>query len=683
MMKMVKQAVNQRSQPVRKAKAKKDLNYSYPSFLIDSIDEEKSNSKKKGKSKKKQRRSEPLANVTPKPPTPVRVNDTQNTTDCTLTNTPRNLSSLLGPSTIPETQGMLSPIIGTPLSSLRTTGSISGSADLGIHTLVTSSMLPTAVSTPIDRKLADNERQLVQARHQIRETTAKVETLKEENKTIKVQLSIKEEEIQSLRERDYAKENKTLREKVSKIDSELKALKNIKKQSGKKVNELDDAKKEIHKLRDKIAELESVLSALQKTDHVEPNVETQNRFTPLTEAPALNRSYAKVASAPPTADTMHTSDSIYYFRSFADKLSNFHADPVHYRGKSYKTAEHCYQYAMAAHHDNMAAANNIARAETPGEAKRLAHTYIPNCRSSWETSKVSVMEEIIESKAQQHPSFRAALLSTGNKKLIHNMERDAEWGFGRDGKGLNLMGRVLEKQRTKIQADMAASVTQPVVRPKVVNSSAHPDKSTSVQPTSHSASTTPNNARNKALNTNVRPGAYMKKPGDTREKPSLFIIGNSNARNLAQRMKSKPAVDTSSLCYSGAPTGYIASRGPHIKISEQPSHVLIHTGDIDVRSRRSPEQNAMDMDNMLHMVSKAFPLSKILVSTIPEVRNPAINHKIKDLNQFVRFQCDRHNHLTQVGSGRIPLRRDNIHISNKGLDMLSMQVADIITNQYL
>ncbi len=672
---------SQRTQPVRQAKSVKEQNYVFPSFLADSSDEDKPAKKKSGKKRQTKSAPDPVLNNSVKPTTPVRVNETTVITDTTITSSPRNLDSLLEDTTIPES---ISPI-AVSQTAVSTTNRrqwnspFTGAADLGIHTLVTSSMLPTAVSTPVHKQLADTEQQLVQARMQVRDSLLEIEALKEDNKSLKVQLDIKEKEVQSWLEKDLVKENKSLKAKVDKKDKETKEMKSTKKQASKAVSDLDNAKKQITKLNEKVVELESIISALQESGPAIPSVQVNNRFDVLTEDTSQPKSYANAISTPATNTAAASTVPIHYFRSYMDRLSNFHADPIQFNGKIHKTAEHCYQYTMAVHHDNMPAANDIASAPTPGEAKRLAHMYIPNHRSTWETTKVSVMEDIIRAKADQHHTFKNELLKTGNKKLVHNMERDPEWGFGRDGKGLNLMGKILEKIRSEIQQNVTRSHTakspagrQAGVRPKVKP----PPQGTT---TGHVPTVTPAGPGERKS----REQPTTKRPGSVPPKPTLLIIGNSNARNLASEMRGQQAVDVTSICHSGAPTQYIASRGSHLKPPQQPTHVFVHTGDIDVRSPRSVMQNSMDMDNMLHMLSDTFPGSKILIDTIPEVRDPDLNLRIRDLNQFIQHQCSRNQHLTQVGSARTPLRRDRIHISKKGLAQLASEVTKVITEKHI
>ena len=57
------------------------------------------------------------------------------------------------------------------------------------------------------------------------------------------------------------------------------------------------------------------------------------------------------------------------------------------------------------------------------------------------------MYNIAVKRAQQSKKFPDALIETGSKQLIHNMENDTSLGFGVDGTGQKLMGSILEKVR--------------------------------------------------------------------------------------------------------------------------------------------------------------------------------------------------------------------------------------------
>ena len=62
------------------------------------------------------------------------------------------------------------------------------------------------------------------------------------------------------------------------------------------------------------------------------------------------------------------------------------------------------------------------------------------------------MYDLTVERVKQSKQFCDALLATGSKHLVHNMENDSCWGFGEDGEGVNLMGVTLEKARDSLVA---------------------------------------------------------------------------------------------------------------------------------------------------------------------------------------------------------------------------------------
>jgi hypothetical protein len=64
--------------------------------------------------------------------------------------------------------------------------------------------------------------------------------------------------------------------------------------------------------------------------------------------------------------------------------------------------------------------------------------------------KIPIMESIIESKFTQCPHARSLLQATDNTPLIENVPDSTFWGIGHDGKGKNMLGKLLEELRAKL-----------------------------------------------------------------------------------------------------------------------------------------------------------------------------------------------------------------------------------------
>ena len=70
----------------------------------------------------------------------------------------------------------------------------------------------------------------------------------------------------------------------------------------------------------------------------------------------------------------------------------------------------------------------------PDKAKSFARNNI-TVGSKWKESKRDIMLDCYRVRAKFDPAFVEALIATGKRPLVHNMETDCEWGFGENGEG--------------------------------------------------------------------------------------------------------------------------------------------------------------------------------------------------------------------------------------------------------
>jgi hypothetical protein len=91
-------------------------------------------------------------------------------------------------------------------------------------------------------------------------------------------------------------------------------------------------------------------------------------------------------------------------------------------------------------------------------AAQLGRDRKQKLRREWEAVKVGVMRRAVLAKFTQHEVLRALLLSTGDAKIVERTETDAYWGDGGDGRGKNMLGRLLMEIREQLrgQADEQA-----------------------------------------------------------------------------------------------------------------------------------------------------------------------------------------------------------------------------------
>ena len=130
-------------------------------------------------------------------------------------------------------------------------------------------------------------------------------------------------------------------------------------------------------------------------------------------------------------------------------LSNFFPCKVEFEGAVYPTTENAFQAAKFP-------VGLRARFQgcTAREAKKLGRASMPQeVLKEWDAGrKVWVMLEVNMAKFLVHKYLRDRLLGTGNARLVEaNDHGDAYWGVC-DGKGLNMLGRILMEIRTYIRA---------------------------------------------------------------------------------------------------------------------------------------------------------------------------------------------------------------------------------------
>jgi len=130
-------------------------------------------------------------------------------------------------------------------------------------------------------------------------------------------------------------------------------------------------------------------------------------------------------------------------------FSNFSSFAVKWRGKLWQTSEHAYQ---AAHFFKTAPklAETIYHAKSAHEAYKIAKGNANKAPKNWEEIKVGIMEEIVRQKLKQHPYIMKKLLQTGTRKIMEDSPKDPFWGWGKDRKGRNELGKLWMKLRGEI-----------------------------------------------------------------------------------------------------------------------------------------------------------------------------------------------------------------------------------------
>lgn len=84
-------------------------------------------------------------------------------------------------------------------------------------------------------------------------------------------------------------------------------------------------------------------------------------------------------------------------------------------------------------------------------AARLGRSRKQKLRRDWESVKVGIMRAAVLAKFSQYEELRALLLSTGEARLVEHTENDDYWGDGGDGRGKNMLGRILMQVRESLR----------------------------------------------------------------------------------------------------------------------------------------------------------------------------------------------------------------------------------------
>ena len=141
------------------------------------------------------------------------------------------------------------------------------------------------------------------------------------------------------------------------------------------------------------------------------------------------------------------------FYSAADEhgeFSNFAVYPIKIGKKTWPTTEH---YFQAMKFKDKPEQEKIRKANSPMLAARMGRDRKRTLRRDWESAKVNVMREAVLAKFKQHEELQKLLLATGDAKIIEDTSNDDYWGDGGDGKGKNMLGRILMDVRTKLRQE--------------------------------------------------------------------------------------------------------------------------------------------------------------------------------------------------------------------------------------
>ncbi len=142
----------------------------------------------------------------------------------------------------------------------------------------------------------------------------------------------------------------------------------------------------------------------------------------------------------------------YGVRDPYGEFSNFASYAIELDGLTWPTSEHYFQAQKFA---GAPRAEAIRLVKSPTVAARMGRSRQFPLREDWDQVKDEVMRQAVWAKFSQWQNLRDLLLSTGQATLIEHTPRDAYWGDGGDGRGLNRLGEILMEVRTALRQETA------------------------------------------------------------------------------------------------------------------------------------------------------------------------------------------------------------------------------------
>ena len=151
---------------------------------------------------------------------------------------------------------------------------------------------------------------------------------------------------------------------------------------------------------------------------------------------------------------VHDDDNVFGFFGPFKFLSNFEPCEIWFDGLKYTSTEAAYQAQKTT---DITIHDEFTRM-TPSESKRKGRML--KIRPDWDAVKYDVMCAVVFDKFYRNHHLRQMLLSTGNKQLTEaNHWSDVYYGVC-DGKGENILGKILMGVRDFWQIKNVGTVTK-------------------------------------------------------------------------------------------------------------------------------------------------------------------------------------------------------------------------------
>jgi hypothetical protein len=148
---------------------------------------------------------------------------------------------------------------------------------------------------------------------------------------------------------------------------------------------------------------------------------------------------------------LDTDTQVFFYEQDFYVFSNFASFKLFWNGISFYTSEVAYHYEKFR---GLPAIQDIIVAQASShDSFKAAIELKEHVRSDWMDVRVDIMRDLLRAKTAQHEYVKRKLLATGDRELIEDSWRDDFWGWGEDGLGQNMLGKLWMEVREETRLE--------------------------------------------------------------------------------------------------------------------------------------------------------------------------------------------------------------------------------------
>jgi ribA/ribD-fused uncharacterized protein len=149
---------------------------------------------------------------------------------------------------------------------------------------------------------------------------------------------------------------------------------------------------------------------------------------------------------------------IYFYKSFRNSFVNGFSNSSHHPVSIPDIGLFATSEAAFLAHKNLSDdlyINRLKQSRNSAAAKRIGRQCLDSV--DWQEMKVEYMERVVRLKVEQNESVRINLLQSALRPICDSNRHDSFWGTGENGRGLNILGKILMSIRAEMLLDSGIS----------------------------------------------------------------------------------------------------------------------------------------------------------------------------------------------------------------------------------